>query len=160
MNLRPATMRDAARLYHWRVDPQTVEASLLAPPKNFTAHCGWLLTQLHRPDIRIFIGHDNQRSLTVGMCRLELLPSGDVIVVSVAVDPLRHGYGYGSQLVAASMLAHGLSSDGAALGVSLRFRATVKATNYVSLRLFWALGFELAETQTDPAVIVLEKREE
>ena len=145
IKLHEATMNDAARLYAWRMDPSTAEFSFHGPPTTFKGHCEWLEKKLaQRPQVRIWIAVDTERTATVGTVRLER--HNDTEEISLIVDPRQRGRGY----------AYFLIQQGAAQRSVERVVARVKPHNYASLRAFWSLGFRGSD---EDGVVNLEKSE-
>lgn len=130
VTLRPAVANDADRLYRWRVDPETVRQSIAPPPASLDEHRAWLEATLSDPRVSLFVAHDDQRSVDVGMVRIARQEAGEA-ELSIAVAPDERGLGYAHHLIAAAIQAAG--------GVAVVAR--VKHGNVRSLRAFRALGF-------------------
>ena len=141
-------MDDAARLYGWRVDSETVKQSIAPPPASFDAHRTWLAGALHDPAISLFVAYDEDRGVDVGVVRIDRRAE-DEVEVSLTIDPDQRGRGYSHDLIARGLEA----------AVGVRVVARVKAANVRSLRAFRALGFrddgvgELVRLVHDPAPV-------
>jgi len=82
VDLRPATARDADRLWKWANDPVTRAASFTTDPIPWETHVAWLARRLADPDSHIFMSER-------GVVRFE----GGVISVAVAPEARRQGLG-------------------------------------------------------------------
>jgi RimJ/RimL family protein N-acetyltransferase len=123
-------MKDAARLYDWRIDAETVRNSIAPPPGSFDAHCVWLENVLRDPLVALFIAYDPERRVHVGCVRIDRR-SDEEAEMSITVDPEQRGRRYSYDLIARGIEAAG----------SVRVLARVKESNLASLRAFSALGF-------------------
>lgn len=132
ITFKPATMDDAARLYCWRRDVETVAGSISVPPATFEAHCTWLEHQSHKADTDILIARDSSRSVTVGTVRLDFDAADMEAEISITVDPQQRGRGYAAEMLEA-IISGGSRAE--------TLVAHIKETNLTSLRLFWAAGF-------------------
>jgi UDP-2,4-diacetamido-2,4,6-trideoxy-beta-L-altropyranose hydrolase len=152
VKLRPATEADAARLFAWRRDPETVTASIDPPPQTWDDHMKWFDAILAQEveDVDVFIATDTERSVTVGVLRLDYSADASAATglaeVSITVDPAQRGRGYAFELLTT------LLADKATVPTLV---AMVKDTNYASLRLFWAAGFR--DSAVSDGVLRLEK---
>ena len=135
VTLRAARMDDAARLYAWRTDAETVKQSIAPPPESLDAHRTWLAGALRDPAVSLYVAYDDDRRVDVGSVRIHRR-SEDEVEMSITVDPGQRGRGYSHELI-----ARGLEAAGSA-----RVVARVKASNERSLRAFRALGFRDEET--------------
>jgi RimJ/RimL family protein N-acetyltransferase len=129
VTLRPAGAEDAAQLYAWRVDVETAHQSVGPPPPTFAAHREWLDTQLRDPGVALFVAHDAERRVDIGVVRLER--RDDETELSITVAPEQRGRGYSHDLI-----ARGVDAAGA-----VRVVARVKPRNERSLRAFRSSGF-------------------
>jgi RimJ/RimL family protein N-acetyltransferase len=130
VRLRAATLADAAQLYRWRVDAETVRQSIAPPPASVDEHRGWLERQLRDPRVALYVAHDEERRADVGAVRIDRR-SDDEAEISITVDPAHRGRGYSHELIACGVHAAGVP----------RIVARVKPDNLRSLRAFRALGF-------------------
>jgi RimJ/RimL family protein N-acetyltransferase len=145
VTLRPATMDDAARLFSWRVDDETVRNSTGPAPASFDAHRKWLEQTLQNPRVALYVGYDPNNQVAVGTIRLDRLNDGES-EVSITVDPELRGRGYGRQLIEQAAKAAG----------PVRLIAHVKESNPASLRTFTALGFRGGQRDGDLLRLVRE----
>lgn len=129
--LRPATAEDCHRVWVWRNDPETRQASFDSSPIDFAAHQAWFKASLERDDRRLYvILADGTES---GVVRLDI--SGKEAVVSVNLAPEWRGRGVGpAALQAVSEFAF------AVLDLE-RLVASVKPENQRSLTAFRKAGF-------------------
>lgn len=133
VTLRLATEADAARLFAWRDDPDTRTASKDQKPLSFKAHIDWLKATLAKTDVHLFVAADHGRGALVGTVRVDE-HKGKPPEVSITVDPRQRGRGY------AALMIHCLQSY-----QWPRLVATVRTSNYASLRAFWENGFRVTK---------------
>jgi RimJ/RimL family protein N-acetyltransferase len=133
VSLRQAEIVDAAPLYRWRIDADTVRHSLAPPPASLDEHRGWLEALLREPAVALYVAHDDERGVDVGTVRLDRRGGGEA-EMSITVAPDERGRGYARQLIARGLEA----------AAGCRVIARVKADNLRSLRAFAALGFATA----------------
>jgi len=133
VTLRPAVLQDAALLYAWRVDADTVRHSIAPPPASFDEHSAWLTDQLQDPDVALYVAYD-ERGIDVGTLRIDRRGRGES-ELSITVAPAQRGRGYSHDLIASGIRASGDS----------RIVARVKPDNVRSLRAFRALGFSIVD---------------
>src|ERR1700716_3121599 len=93
VTLHQASMKDAARLYDWRIDAETVRNSIAPPPGSFDAHCVWLENVLRDPLVALFIAYDPERRVRVGCVRIDRR-SDEEAEISITVDPEQRGRRY------------------------------------------------------------------
>lgn len=145
VKLRIATIDDAARLFAWRRDASTREASLDQKLFSFKEHLKWF-NSVPGSQMRLFVANDTSRGVWIGTARLDV--NKNTATVSITVDPLHRGRGYAS-LILQEMVA---------IAKDLRIEslvAKIKATNVASLRAFWAIGFRLKDEKDDTIELVL-----
>lgn len=143
-----ATLKDWGRLYAMRCDPDTVANSFSSPPVLW-AHMEWLKSVIDSEKVLLFVARDTDRGVYIGSGRIELVPTSAKKAksahaeLSLTVDPLQRGHGYGTEIVAA--LLRYLEDPAQTSTLEARFAgkvtASVKPTNYASLRAFAACGF-------------------
>jgi RimJ/RimL family protein N-acetyltransferase len=131
VKLRQARADDAACLYRWRIDAETVRQSTSPPPGSLDEHRTWLGRVLSDSAVALYIAYDDQRGIDVGSVRIERRSDHEA-EISITVDPEQRGRGYSRDLV-----ARGIDAAG-----NIRIIARVKAGNIRSLRAFRALGFD------------------
>lgn len=91
MQIRPATIEDAKRLFEWRNDPLTRAMSVNTDPVEWGGHARWLEARLSREAPNLFIAE--VEGLPVGTFRID----GDEISYTVAPD--YRGRGHASQML-------------------------------------------------------------
>ncbi len=132
--LRPAQAEDSRRVWAWRNDPETRQASVDSTPIPFPVHERWFRESLARHDRRVYIiVADEQAS---GVVRLDI--SGREAEVSIHLAPERRRRGMGT---AALRVLAGLAFE--SLGLE-RLMALVKTENSASRKAFLAAGFRVA----------------
>ena len=147
VTLRHAHMDDAARLYSWRIDGETVRNSIAPPPGSLDEHRAWLEATLRDPRTALYVAYDADRD-PVGVVRIDRV-SDDEAEISITVDPDHRGRGYSHELIAAGVEAAG----------NVRVVARVKGANVQSLRAFRKQGFsgggdgDLLRLVYDPAAV-------
>ena len=127
ITLRPAAQDDCRRLWGWRNEPATREASFDTEPISYEDHESWFSRKLDAPEMRIFIiidanGHE------VGYVRFNI--EADEAEISVSVDGAERGKGYG-----AAAIRQG-SEQVLALGQVNRIVAHIKHDNPGSVAAF------------------------
>lgn len=148
IKLRPADYSDSARLFAWRNDQATREASLVQEPVSPEDHKAWLQKTLGSLETCLFIAYDTTTGTGIGTIRLDL--KGRVGTVSVTVDSQERGAGYGTEMVLA------LEETAKAAGVQ-RLLATVRTGNPASLRVFAKAGYSPAAHRDEEGLVDLEK---
>jgi RimJ/RimL family protein N-acetyltransferase len=96
VTLRPAVFEDSRRLWEWRNEQATREASFHTECIPFEEHAQWFASKLADPQMRIFIAVDNY-GREIGYVRFDL--SGGEAEISVSVDQSERGKGYGVAVI-------------------------------------------------------------
>ena len=135
VGLRRVTVDDADTLLTWANDPAVREASFSARPIDRDQHIAWLTARLADPACAMWMGLARSDATPIGVVRFERDAAG-VAVVSIIVAAEARGHGFGAVL-----LDDGLAAARTALRPSA-FRAWVRPTNEVSIRLFEGAGFQ------------------
>ncbi|MGI9390296.1 MAG: GNAT family N-acetyltransferase [Boseongicola sp.] len=133
VNIRRAVVSDAHLLWNWRNDPDVRAASLNSEPIPFENHRGWLEAVLADQSREILIAEQEGRP--VGMVRFDV--EENTATVHILLDPIARGHGLSKQI-----LNNAISSFSIPFS---QLRATVKAENTASLKLFRSLGFDSAK---------------
>lgn len=135
LQVRPATMDDAALLHAWRNHPATRAVSADSREITFEAHCAWLNQTLADPQRHLLLGEIGKRP--VGSIRFDRQPTAQA-EVSLYLDPHLHGLGLGPHLLRAGQdWLRANAPDGA----TLRLLARVLPGNLASARLFETAGY-------------------
>lgn len=145
--LRPATMGDCHRIWVWRNDPETRQASIETDPIPFEVHDAWFRESLVQDTRRLYvIVADGVES---GVARLDL--AGSEAEVSIHLTPESRYRGVGpAALRALADLAFGT------LGLR-RLTGLIKPDNQASLAAFSKAGFALvSEREGVTAVLTRE----
>ena len=129
--LRPARLEDCARIWEWRNDPETRQASFDAAPIPLETHEAWFRASLGRVDRRLYVILAQGREC--GSARLDF--AGGEAEVSIHLAPEYRGRGVGP--AALERLAETAFGE-LELG---RLVARVKADNAASLAAFGRAGF-------------------
>jgi len=129
--LRPARLEDCARIWEWRNDPETRQASFDTAPIPLETHEAWFRASLGRVDRRLYVIVAHGRAC--GSARLDL--AGGEAEVSIHLAPEYRGRGVGT--AALERLAETAFRE-LELG---RLVARVKANNAASLAAFERAGF-------------------
>lgn len=138
MNLRPATMDDAARLWRWANDPDVRAASFSTDLITRDEHRTWLAHRLEWG--AFYIAEINGEP--IGYARVDHY-GPRTGALSVSVDKKHRGKGLGRQLIAAAAARAVTELDGID-----HIRAEVKAGNEGSLAAFRYAGFTPTGTIT------------
>lgn len=132
IDLRPATARDARRLFEWANDGDTRAASFSQAPIGWNEHVRWLTARLQSGTCTLFIAADAE-DRPVGSVRADV--DGDRAVLSLSVAPECRGQGYGTSMI--RLAAAGVLGRSGVQTVD----AYVKPGNERSRRAFRAAGF-------------------
>jgi len=131
VRLRAAARTDAAQLFRWRVDAETVRNSIAPPPASIEDHGQWLDTVLCDASVALYVAYDEERGVDVGSVRLDRRAGAGEVEMSITVAPEERGRGYSHHLIARAI----------EMTADVRLVAHVKASNTRSLGAFRALGF-------------------
>jgi UDP-2,4-diacetamido-2,4,6-trideoxy-beta-L-altropyranose hydrolase len=138
VDLRPATVSDAVRIYEWRNAPETRRHALDPAPLEFDGHVRWLGSVLDAPGVALLVG--TLDGADVGVLRYDL--DGDAATVSVYLVPGTSGAGLGTALIDAG--TRWLRRRHPQVR---RIVAAIRPDNTASLGAFAAAGF-VAHTHT------------
>lgn len=141
VEVRPASLSDARRLWRWANDPDTRRWSLTPDPIRWDDHVVWLRQVLNDPDRRLLVGFDDYGE--VGAVRFDV--AVDECEVSITVAPECRGAGMARPLLSAA-LAHSPRES---------VVARVIVGNVASLRLF--SGWDRIEERSDVVKLRLPK---
>ncbi len=133
VTLRPATQGDSHRVWVWRNDPETRQASFDSDPISLDAHEAWFRESLVREDRKLYVILAN--GVESGTARLDL--SGGEAEVSIHLAPESRYRGVGTAALRA-LIDVGLG----ALGLR-RLVGHIKSDNQASLAAFSKAGFAL-----------------
>ncbi len=146
MTLRPARPEDTHRVWTWRNDQETRQASFDPAVIPLHLHEVWFRESLRRADRRIYIVLTDEAES--GVVRLDV--SGREAEVSIHLAPEWRGRGVGT-LALRALTDQAFGSLGLELLVAL-----VKAGNVVSRAVFRAAGF-LVDHEGDVVRLVRSK---
>lgn len=143
IDLKPATLLDAAILYLWRIDPATVAASP-GPIPIWHEHVEWLKRTLADSNRKLYVAFDGMQAIGTG--RLDRVASGVELSITVAPDWRRKGY--------APRIIEALCREAWKWLPGGRTIAHVRPENRASLRAFLSAGFTPMTTE----LLTLEKK--
>jgi ribosomal protein S18 acetylase RimI-like enzyme len=151
LSWRKAGMDDATLLWGWANDPETRRNSFTRAHIPFGTHVAWLRDRLASDATLMLIFADGERP--VGQVRFDV--DTDVAEVSIVVAPECRGHGHGR-----AMLVEALRALRIEHGPAVRPRAAVLSSNWRSLALFRACGFDRVgvERRHGREAIMLERR--
>jgi len=132
VDLRRATMDDAAALHRWRNAPAVRAVSHVTDDIPWDSHMRWLEASLTRHDRHVLIAE--RRGRVLGTIRFDV--EGAVATVSIAVEPALQGSGLGPAVLDAGerwLLEHDPRVHG--------IRAEIRPGNEASVRAFLAAGY-------------------
>ena len=144
VRLRPATMKDEARLFAWRNDPVTREMSFDPNVIPEETHRRWLAALFRTRGERLFIAEYDGDAIGTG----RLTAMGKAVVVHVTIAPEQRGKKYAARVITA--LVEKAMEQGRD-----RIEAYIKSSNAASLRAFAIAGF--AEVRRDGDIVVMER---
>lgn len=147
VRLRAAILMDVERVWVWRNDPETRQASFNPEPIPWDAHQTWFRETLARTDRRLYIivadGSDS------GVIRLDVAAGEGEVSIYLAPEARHRGIG-----VPALRALLGEAFDGLGL---LRVTGAIKPDNQASLAAFAKAGFALMPARN--AVTAIRTRE-
>jgi UDP-2,4-diacetamido-2,4,6-trideoxy-beta-L-altropyranose hydrolase len=135
LSLRPATLDDAERLFHWFNDPETRRWSFSPQPVDWRGHGEWLRRSLQDPDRTLWVA-ESPRGSPVGQVRLDR--HGATATLSVSLAPEARGRGLGGALIADATRRLFVASDVDSV------QAFVRPDNRASLRAFEVADYHRA----------------
>jgi UDP-2,4-diacetamido-2,4,6-trideoxy-beta-L-altropyranose hydrolase len=132
VTLRRAVAEDCRRLWEWRNEQATREASFNTEYIAFEEHERWFLRKLPDPQMRILIAEDSEGH-DIGYIRFDI--RGGEAEISVSVDENQRGKGYGATIIK-------MGSDYLLSGEHVkRIIARIKHVNPGSVFAFERAGF-------------------
>lgn len=129
VNLRPAEMKDAEKLFIWRNDPETRHASHNTDEVVLESHFTWLKASLSNPEQRL-LWIAEVDGIAVGSCRADRV--GSAWELSWTIAPEARGKGFAHQML--SKLVRYFDEP---------LLAEVKADNIASIKVAEGSGFVL-----------------
>ncbi|MFZ4079191.1 MAG: GNAT family N-acetyltransferase [Microbacteriaceae bacterium] len=144
LHVRNATSDDSRDIFEWRNDPTTRSVSLSTEEVNWTDHDRWFAASMANPRRKIYICEADLGDETVEpvcMVRFDLDDSGEQAEVSINVNPLARGRGFGTEALRSGLRR--FSDDWPSVA---RVTARIRDSNSASVALFTKAGFELAES--------------
>lgn len=134
VTLRSAVSEDCRRLWEWRNERRTREASFNPDPIPYEVHERWFARKLSDPCTRIFIVVD-PRGRDIGYVRFDIV-DGEA-EISVSIDKAERGKGYGTAAIKTGS-DHLLREESVQ-----RIVAYIKTDNLASIAAFKKAGFVL-----------------
>jgi len=134
VGLRPVDSDDCRRIWEWRNEQDTREASFNVDYISFEQHHNWFINKLADPGVRIFIATDRE-GREIGYVRFDI--SGEEAEISVSIDQNERGKGYGTVAIR-NASNHLLRTQSV-----LRIVAHIKRDNPASKVTFERAGFAL-----------------
>lgn len=135
LNLRPATLDDAQRVFAWRNSEEVRRFSISNREIGWDEHFSWFQGVLENPQRHMFVAE--REGEPVGVFRLDWADGR--AEVSIFLAPGMSGQGLGAAIL---HLGIGWARENLA-GVT-KLIARIKAQNEASLHLFGKVGFEEA----------------
>lgn len=147
VKLRLANAGDCRRIWEWRNEPVTRQASFKTKYIPFKDHQRWFDKKLASPDTRIFVvmGAENRE---IGYVRFELR-AGEA-EISISIDKSQRGKGYGT---AAMRLACQSMQNNSGIQ---RIIAYLKPGNVASRKAFERAGFVFSGFKTIEGIKAIE----
>lgn len=130
IHIRPARTEDARMLWMWRNNPEVRAASLSTEVIPYESHLVWFTASMADASRDILIAE--QDSHPIGMVRFDT--DGEVADINILLDPQARSRGLAKLVLSDAIAFSSIDSS--------RLRATVKAENVASIRLFQALEFQ------------------
>jgi RimJ/RimL family protein N-acetyltransferase len=130
--IRTADLSDLQDVFDWRNDPFSRSMFLSSEAVSLNEHIDWYQRSLKNPNRRIYIGLIND--LKVGVVRFDFNEDTKQSEVSINLNPLLRGNGFGFSLLSKSISVYKQSKDTTLI-------ATVKKENDASFKIFTKCGF-------------------
>ncbi|WP_052207592.1 bifunctional UDP-2,4-diacetamido-2,4,6-trideoxy-beta-L-altropyranose hydrolase/GNAT family N-acetyltransferase [Sinomonas humi] len=133
VSVRPATLSDAAQLFHWRNDPSVRAASRSTGELQWDGHVAWLERALQRPDVVLLLAE--AEGLAAGTVRFDAHGDRDW-EVSITLAPPARGRGIARTILNKAEERFRRDHPEATL------HAVMRTSNEPSYRLFVGAGYE------------------
>jgi RimJ/RimL family protein N-acetyltransferase len=137
--IRNADVKDAQKIFEWRNDPATRQASMSSELITWDEHEQWYYSALKNKDLLITICDilDDKLRVAIAMVKFELNPIDQSSVISINMDPKARGKSLGqSCLNEAIDYMHSLNQN------YKKIIATIKQDNIASQKAFEKAGFK------------------
>ena len=147
--MRDATLQDSDLVLNWR---NNLDVRLFSHNKELIskkAHSSWLLNRLTQIQTQPFWLFEEDSEL-IGMVRFDLRPERNLFEISIVINPLHRGEGYGKRILESSV------QRCTKLYPEFNFCAEVHKENIASKVLFFNSGFK--EIDEIGSFLVLERR--
>jgi RimJ/RimL family protein N-acetyltransferase len=128
--IRTADLSDLQDVFDWRNDHFIRSMFLSSEAVSLNEHIDWYQRSLKNPNRRIYIGLIND--LKVGVVRFDFNEDTKQSEVSINLNPLLRGNGFGFSLLSKSISVYKQSKDTTLI-------ATVKKENDASLKMIFAI---------------------
>lgn len=132
MLIRNADLSDLQDIFEWRNDSFSRSMCLSSEVFSLNEHIDWYQRSLKNPNRSIYIG--SIKELKVGLVRFDFDENNKKSEVSINLNPILRGKGFGFTLLSQSISVYKQSKDTPLI-------ATVKKENDSSLRIFTKCGF-------------------
>jgi RimJ/RimL family protein N-acetyltransferase len=150
--LRLTTDQDWARLFAWRNDPLTRQASVKTDPVLLEDHLKWFAEVRAKTSVRLFVARDLMGPPFVGTARIDQI-NAFAVEVSLTVAPPARGQGYAAQIIRALVEETGVHFPKATV-----IKATVRTDNYASLCAFAEGGFTVRKVKGEFAELTHDRQ--
>ena len=132
MKIRKLNEGDLLDLFNWRNDKFTRKMFTKGNVIDFSEHEKWFIKSKNNPNIEFYIGVEGNKKL--GVVRFEFDKLTESSELSININPLMRGKGYGKDLLKKSIRQY-INNNKNLL------KAKIKNENDISTRLFVSLGF-------------------
>ena len=132
MNIREADESDCIFIFNWRNDFDTKKMSFNNSKISYNEHCAWFKESLNNPLKLIYIGEKEDNR--IGVCRFDLDKNNLIAEISININPIFRGKGFGKDLLISSI--NKFEKENKFLLV-----AFIKKENLASQTLFEYVGF-------------------
>jgi L-amino acid N-acyltransferase YncA len=138
VRLRPATQEDCLKVWEWRNEQTTRDASFDTDPVPYQDHQTWYSRKIGDPSTKIYIAEDLSGH-QIGYVRFDI--DGDHAEISISLDKGQRRKGYGSALIRRG------SDQLLEAGLTKKIVAIVKSSNPTSAAAFQRAGFAVSSTK-------------
>ena len=132
MKIRQLKEDDLLDLFNWRNDKDSRKMFEKSNLISFSEHENWFVKSKNNPNIEFFIGQDE--NIKLGVVRFDFNERTRSSEISININPLMRGKGYGKYLLSESIKQYTKKKR-------CLIKAKIKNENFISTKLFISLGF-------------------
>lgn len=134
VKLRAAELHDIDKMFEWRNHPDIRRQSFNTDPISWDEHEKWFKIKINNPDSKIYIAYSGDDE--IGSIRFE--NKGNVIKVSIMLNPSFIGKGFGSEIIRSAVGKYLTEQQKG----NNHIVAEIKKENIASIKAFQKAGFK------------------